>query len=414
MRSYSDSNIDSVISGDPKNSYSLDRHALKEMKDNLLCPIKLLLVNANRHGNVHGTSVEDVLARASANATHGIEWIDADLPILCNVTPTNVWRDSPMRVKSMRQVFDLIQSLVKSDRRLRCHDIRYGAAQDLLHVQRPSNLTLTEIAGELNHSVESVAKGVTRRYTKKASTMDTWQARVELPDKPMPFSSIIFKAALDTSTGSKRQQRLSDGQELTNCNDPTAFINILSGLRRVRPVAVIWRPRDFPNDTHTQAVPLVSQSSIMFAKRIHLIPRTDTIAHDGRFICGLPGCLIEPGKGFKKEKHLNLHQLKSHDKFLPTACPVPQCPSDDLIQTFDNLVSHMDEQHLIPGGVKARAACRISCRFEECGQFFPRNTPSIYAIHLRSQHKLQDSTLTDEERGDGTAREKYEAMAQQR
>jgi hypothetical protein len=47
--------------GDTRKVYVLHRHALNSEADNVLLPVKFLLVNAIRQGSAHGNSVQHVL-----------------------------------------------------------------------------------------------------------------------------------------------------------------------------------------------------------------------------------------------------------------------------------------------------------------------------------------------------------------
>ena len=72
-----------------------------------------------------------------------------------------------MRTARMYIAFRLFQDILDTNVTIRSHDIRYGAADDLLRVVRGDQLTIQDIGQELNHSALSTAKGVTRKYTKK-------------------------------------------------------------------------------------------------------------------------------------------------------------------------------------------------------------------------------------------------------
>jgi hypothetical protein len=169
------------------------RNALESSDDGIICPVRLLLANAMRYGNVEGKTIEDVLHRAKKAQYKRIVWKDENLPIFHHFSETNSWPDKPMRVKTMTTALAVVSNIVRPNVRLRAHDIRYGAADDLLSLKRSDMRSLQEVGQDLNHSTSSTAKGVTRRYTKKYSNEDTWQERAKLPDTANQFSNVVFE-----------------------------------------------------------------------------------------------------------------------------------------------------------------------------------------------------------------------------
>lgn len=63
-----------------------------------------------------------------------------------------------MRIGLHRTVLDAVTQIVKPNRRLRAHDIRYGAAEDMCSLPGNANMSMEEIGEELNHSAHIVPK----------------------------------------------------------------------------------------------------------------------------------------------------------------------------------------------------------------------------------------------------------------
>jgi hypothetical protein len=389
--------------GDPKKAFSLDRHALESSSDNALCPVKLLLANALRHHNVHGTTVEEVIETAGKTPNRRIAWLDPDLPILCSVFDNVVRRDAPMRVRVMGRVLDLIATIVKPNTRMRSHDIRYGAAEDLLAISRTDNMTIDDIAQELNHS----ARRTTRRYTRKSTLQDTWAARVRLPDAMNIFSNVILGAEqVAIPTGKKRKLEL-DPKPLPE--DGNMFVNTLASIGNgiSSTATALYRhnsskglsmeaPTTGLADTEDERIPMDR------VRRINLLSNAKALTDSDDFVCTVAGCPFAR-KGFTNSETLQQHQLMLHSNFLPGRCPVPGCTEEGSLGDFDQLEKHMQEKHLASVWPIAHKILYISCRYKECDQKFPRNQPDLYRKHLRNRHQLEvDLSLTPEEAGDGT------------
>jgi hypothetical protein len=163
-------------------AYIQNRHAILGNDDNILCPVMLILIKALRHSNVKGGNmIEDVLAHAVTHLLQRIEWVNLDLPVISYVTVAHtVSRDKPMKTSSASMIFKLITTIVDFNVFIRSHDLRYGIAEDLLDIVRDQHIKLLDISEELNHNGASANGNLTKRYTEKHSTQDTWQERVNL------------------------------------------------------------------------------------------------------------------------------------------------------------------------------------------------------------------------------------------
>jgi hypothetical protein len=165
-------------------AYIPNRHAILCNDDNILCPVMLILINSLRHSNVKGgNTIEDDLAHAVTHRLQQIEWVNPDLPVISHVTVAHTMsRDKPMKMSSASMIFKLITTIVDSNVFIRSHNLRYGTAENLLNIVRDQHMRLLDIGEELNHNGASADEKLTKRYTKKHSTQDTWQECVNLPD----------------------------------------------------------------------------------------------------------------------------------------------------------------------------------------------------------------------------------------
>jgi hypothetical protein len=220
-------------------------------------------------------------------------------------------------------LFPLI--VVWPNRRLRSHDIRYGAAEEMLHLTTHSNMTVQEIGQELNHSSAAASIGVIRQYNRKHTTQDTWQERVSLPDKRNIFSNVEFgiEVSLPVSKLKKRKYiQSSDNSKIPL--DAEEFVDMFASMGNTRPAEVLWKKkkRTETPDGQTAAAQFDANDTPGpgTPRRTHLIPRMDTLAADGKFKCMLPGCPLD--LAFAKEDHMHQHMLKYHKHGFPLQPPV--------------------------------------------------------------------------------------------
>lgn len=140
---------------------------LKNDADNVICPIKLLLIEALRHGNVQATTIDEVLRLAAARHDKIIQWVHPKLPVLCAFghVGSNVLVDKPagnhQLTNNMAQAAPVAGFLEKP----RGHDLRRGAAQDTAHLNGAvKGYATPAVAAVLGHSENSYQKGVTKAY----------------------------------------------------------------------------------------------------------------------------------------------------------------------------------------------------------------------------------------------------------
>ena len=194
---------ESVRKDTEDNRYEFIRILIKG-KDNILCPIKLILILALRLGNVAGTTLEDVLAAAHSRQDKEITWLHPNRPVLC------AFRESGTQLiveqaASHQQLHGYLADVGKQAgivATIRPHDLRYGAARDIRQLYGDGRVPVDEVGARLGHSRHSIRLGTTSRYI-GPETEDYWTKRVEADfqdpfglmhtDNPFSFSKVTSK-----------------------------------------------------------------------------------------------------------------------------------------------------------------------------------------------------------------------------
>ncbi len=70
---------------DPRKNRKITLSCLAERQDNVVCPIKLLLVLARRHGVVAATSIDQLFEDTRSSGSRTIVWLALELLLLCQV-----------------------------------------------------------------------------------------------------------------------------------------------------------------------------------------------------------------------------------------------------------------------------------------------------------------------------------------
>lgn len=105
---------------------------LLDIQDNVVCPIKLLLIHALRLGRVQGKSIDEVLSKARIRPDKQIVWTDGQAPIFCAITSSGAGLlvDKPASnqqakhfVAQAGQLCGVLGSIITDD-------IRRGCARD--------------------------------------------------------------------------------------------------------------------------------------------------------------------------------------------------------------------------------------------------------------------------------------------
>ncbi|KFY24325.1 hypothetical protein V493_05304 [Pseudogymnoascus sp. VKM F-4281 (FW-2241)] len=150
--------------------------------ENVMCPIKLLLILALRSGNIDAAvSIEQVIAKAQSRRDRKVIWKNPLQPVVCAITPQGaaLQLNKPAhRTQISRNIADggLLAGVLAP---LTSHDLRRGAARDIANMKHSFKGLATEaIATVLGHSKKAYDRGTTARYVGPASA-ELWQPRVQ-------------------------------------------------------------------------------------------------------------------------------------------------------------------------------------------------------------------------------------------
>lgn len=154
-------------------------------ENNVVCPIKMLLISAMRLGAVQGT-IEKILARTAARRDKTLQWADGrgGSPVLCGFETAAhlVVTDKTATGDQIRDTVyhaGLKAGILKS---IIPHDFRRGAARDTANLPRDptvaSGLADAVVAAEIGHTTLSLEMGVTSEYVGPKTT-DNWAKRVK-------------------------------------------------------------------------------------------------------------------------------------------------------------------------------------------------------------------------------------------
>ncbi|KFY43691.1 hypothetical protein V494_01849 [Pseudogymnoascus sp. VKM F-4513 (FW-928)] len=168
----------------PRQNRKVLLRVMPEQENNILCPIKMLLISAMRLGAVQGT-IEQVIASAAARRDKTIQWTDGrgGSPVLCGFETAAhlVIIDKPAMGDQVRDTVyhaGLRAGILKP---IVPHDMRRGAARDVANLpQDPtaaSGLATPVVAAEIGHTNLALQKGLTSEYV-GFKTNDTWTRRV--------------------------------------------------------------------------------------------------------------------------------------------------------------------------------------------------------------------------------------------
>ncbi|KAK9236110.1 hypothetical protein V1525DRAFT_389767 [Lipomyces kononenkoae] len=172
---------------------------------NVICPVKLLLVQALRTGNIKDSSpLGDALLNPSRRADKNIQLSFPDRPVIPAISRHNrvfLELDKPAACAQLRLSTIQLGLVAGVLAKLKTHDWRRGSARDVAHLK-------TEIAGvadhataaALGHSRIATAKGITDKYVGSVGH-DIYTDRVETgfdhrcsPALGAPFKKFTLRA----------------------------------------------------------------------------------------------------------------------------------------------------------------------------------------------------------------------------
>ena len=167
--------------------------AVKGNENNIVCPIRFLLILALRLGNVSGSTIAEVLSTAYRRTDKTVKWTHGERPVMVAQKPPSaggalrmLQPEKPISQPSIRTYLQKIGNLAGLLARILPHDLRRGSGQDIGDLENsalPVSNTDIVTASALGHSYSTMFKGVTALY-KGATKVDFWTKRVEnaIPD----------------------------------------------------------------------------------------------------------------------------------------------------------------------------------------------------------------------------------------
>jgi len=154
------------------------RSALPEGKDNVMCAVKIILIQALRSGNASGKTIGQVLTNAKKRADRTIVWPFPNRPVLCGANDHKVldWDKLALRQKATRALIRA-NNILGSSMKVNMHLLRYGVAEDLQSVRPtgPAGHAMESISNQLAHRPLARMKGVGLVYAQAYTTEDHWE-----------------------------------------------------------------------------------------------------------------------------------------------------------------------------------------------------------------------------------------------
>lgn len=166
---------------DPAKNRSVTVDCVKGSENNVVCPIKLLLILALRLGQVSGTAIDEVLNKAQSRRDKTVVWTEPERPVFCAYESqgTALRQEKPAGNHQLTQTLALAGPLAGFLTPIRSHDLRRGSARDLANLDTEiKGVATPTVAAAMGHSNAAHAKGVTARYVGPV-TDSTWSTRLE-------------------------------------------------------------------------------------------------------------------------------------------------------------------------------------------------------------------------------------------
>lgn len=166
--------------------------ALANPDDNVVCPVKLLLIQALRLNHTSSTTVQQILATASCRQDRKIVWksTSMDLPVI----PAIAQGGSRLRTEHPAQPSQISESVKAAANTLgilvpvTSHDVRRGSARDVAFLEKVPGTSTRSAAAALGHSDAARRSGVTSKYIGPVKE-DLWSKRLEASKSFYHFKS---------------------------------------------------------------------------------------------------------------------------------------------------------------------------------------------------------------------------------
>lgn len=153
--------------------------------DNVVCPVKVPLMQALRLAHTDATTTEELLAQARRRRDHRIVWKPEamDRPVIPAIAPagSQLLVDRPALPQQVSQSVQATANALGILVPVSSHDVRRGSAQDIVYLGEVAGTSNRGVAAALGHSEQSRRKGVTTKYIGPVKE-DLWSKRLEMSE----------------------------------------------------------------------------------------------------------------------------------------------------------------------------------------------------------------------------------------
>ncbi|RDL33092.1 uncharacterized protein BP5553_08531 [Venustampulla echinocandica] len=168
--------------GEMNDDWDVPLRTLRDPALNVVCPVKLLLIQALRSGNI--SSLDDALTQASLRRDRTVQWLHPDRPVLPQLRKCSAFiawdvAAGAGQVNKSTKDLALVSGVLAN---VISHDLRRGAFRDLANAKPSSHdsigVATREVARVAGHAATSYLKGTTDKYVGEVEK-DTYTARAE-------------------------------------------------------------------------------------------------------------------------------------------------------------------------------------------------------------------------------------------
>jgi hypothetical protein len=169
---------------DQNDNRDIPLQTLRDPSRNVVCPVKLLFIQALRSGNL--SSLDDALTQASLRRDRTIQWLypERPRPVIPQFSKRSAfiaWNlpAAPGQINTTTKVLGQVAGILAH---IVSHDIRRGGARDLANLipisKHPIGVATKEVAQVTGHSAISFTNGTTDKYVGEVE-QDTYTTRAE-------------------------------------------------------------------------------------------------------------------------------------------------------------------------------------------------------------------------------------------
>jgi hypothetical protein len=224
---------------------------------NVICPVKLLLIQALRAGNI--SSLDDALTQASLRHDRTIQWLHPNRSVIPQLQKSSAFIAWDLlggtgQVNKSTKDLALVSGVLAN---VISHDIRRGAFRDLANAKPssdgPIGVATREVARVTGHSATSYLKGTTDKYVGEVEK-DTYTARAEQ----------MFVSRKAPAVGNPYKKRRVTTSEINNhCKENNVDPADKNGRQRAGEAIHRQRKIDWiESEKNKQSTPSISRTSV--------------------------------------------------------------------------------------------------------------------------------------------------------